>query len=145
MARQILHIDLDSFFVSVERVLNPELLDKPVVVGGHPDSRGVVACASYEARKFGLHAGMPIATARRLFPQTIFLPGNFSLYRDFSARFMAILADFSPDLEPGGLDEAFLDLTGFEPLYGPTRKTALLIKSRIKEELKITASIGIAS
>lgn len=144
MTRQILHIDLDSFFVSVEQVLNHDLLGKPVVVGGHPDSRGVVACASYDARKFGLHAGMPIATARRLCPQTIFLPGNFSLYRDFSTRFMAILADFTPDLEPGGLDEAFLDLTGFEPLYGPTRETAHRIKSRIREELEITASIGIA-
>ncbi|MBT4511147.1 MAG: DNA polymerase IV [Chloroflexi bacterium] len=145
MERQIFHIDLDSFFVSAEQVLNHDLLGKPVVVGGHPDSRGVVACASYEARKFGLHAGMPIATAHRLCPQTIFLPGNFSLYRDFSARFMDILADFSPDLEPGGLDEAFLDLTGFEPLYGPTRETARRLKSRIRDELEITASIGIAT
>ncbi len=145
MVRQILHIDLDAFFVSVEQVLNPDLQGKPVVVGGHPDSRGVVTCASYEARKFGLHAGMPIATARRLCIHAIFIPGSFSIYRDYSAKFMDILAQFSPDLEPGGLDEAFLDLTGFEPLYGPIRETAHRIKSRIREELEITASIGIAT
>lgn len=145
MARQILHVDLDAFFVSVEQVLNPDLQGKPVVVGGHPDSRGVVACASYEARKFGLHAAMPIATARRLCPQAVFIPGSYLVYREYSVRFMNILASFSPDLEPGGLDEAFLDLTGFESLYGPTRDTAFQIKSRIKDELGITASVGISS
>ena len=145
MPRQILHIDLDAFFISVEKVLNPELEGKPAAVGGHLESRGVVSCASYEARKFGLHAGMPITTARRLCPQAIFLPGNFSQYRDYSSRFMEILTNFSPDLEPGGLDEAFLDLTGFEPLYGPVSETAARIKNRIKDELEITASIGIAS
>ncbi|MFO8102191.1 MAG: DNA polymerase IV [Dehalococcoidia bacterium] len=145
MSRQILHIDLDAFFISVEKVLNPELEGKPAAVGGRIESRGVVSCASYEARKFGLHAGMPLATARRLCPQAIFLPGNFSTYRDYSSRFMEVLARFSPDLEPGGLDEAFLDLTGFEPLYGPVHETAIRIKDRIKGELGITASVGIAT
>ncbi len=140
-----MHIDLDSFFVSVERVLDAGLKGKPVVVGGHVESRGVVSCASYESRKFGLHAGMPIATAKRLCPQAIFLSGNFSAYLEYSSKFMEILSGFSPDLEPGGLDEAFLDLTGFEPLYGPVRQTAIKIKNRIKGELGITASIGIAS
>ncbi len=140
-----MHIDLDAFFISVEKVLNPELEGKPAAVGGHTESRGVVSCASYEARRFGLHAGMPISTARRLCPQAIFLPGNFGAYRDYSSRFMKILADFSPDLEPGGLDEAFLDLSGFEPLYGPVRETAIRIKNRIKGELGITASVGIAT
>ena len=144
MNRQILHIDLDAFFISVEKVLNQELKGKPAVVGGHIESRGVVSCASYEARKYGLHAGMPIATAKRLCPQAVFLPGHFSAYLEYSSKFMEILADFSPDLEPGGLDEAFLDLTGFESLYGPVRETAIRIKNRIKEELGITASIGIA-
>ncbi|MDY6911520.1 MAG: DNA polymerase IV [Chloroflexota bacterium] len=144
MARQILHIDLDSFFISVEQVFDPELRGKPAVVGGHPDSRGVVACASYEARKYGLHAGMPISTAHRLCPQAIFLPGNFARYQEYSAAFMNILASFSPDLEPGGIDEAFLDLTGFEPHYGPVRKTAMQIKERVSAELGIIASIGIA-
>jgi len=108
-----MHIDLDAFFVSVEEVLNPELRGKPVVVGGKPGGRGVVASASYEARAFGLHAGMPLITACRLCPQAIFIEGSFPKYRDASQRFMAILADFTPFLEPVGLDEAYLDVTGF--------------------------------
>ena len=95
--RTIIHIDLDSFFVSVERVFNPELNGKPVVVGGRPDQRGVVATASYESRKFGLHSAMPLVTAIRLCPHAIFIEGNFARYRDFSRRFMAILNDFSLD------------------------------------------------
>lgn len=142
--RRILHIDLDAFFVSVEQVLNPALRGKPVVVGGEPSSRGVVACASYEARAYGLRAGMPLAVAHRLCPHAIFLNGSFYRYRDTSARFLAILAEFTPDIEPLGLDEAYLDLTGFEPLYGPVKKTALRIKQRIKGELGVTASAGIA-
>ena len=96
MARQIMHIDLDAFFVSVEQVLNPGLRGKPVVVGGRPDRRGVVASASYEARVFGLHAGMPLATASRLCPQAIFIKGSFTKYRDASQRFMAIVAMIWP-------------------------------------------------
>ena len=140
-----MHIDLDAFFVSVEQVLNPRLQDKPVVVGGKPDRRGVVASASYEARKFGLHAGMPLITARRLCPQAIFIEGNFSRYRDASRRFMDILADFSPYLEPVGLDEAYLDATGFESLYGSIRQMAVKIKQRVKGESGLYASVGIAS
>ena len=104
MARRIMHIDLDAFFVSVEQALNPELKGKPVVVGGRPDRRGVVAAASYEARAFGLHSGMPLTTASRLCPQATFIEGSFTKYRDTSQKFMAILADFSPFLEPVGLD-----------------------------------------
>ena len=89
---RIMHIDLDAFFVSVEQVLNPELRGKPVVVGGKPDRRGVVASTSYEARAFGLHAGMPLTTAYRLCPQAIFIEGSFPKYRDASQRFMTILA-----------------------------------------------------
>lgn len=143
--KHILHIDLDAFFVSVERVLNPFLRGKPVVVGGDPDSRGVVACASYEARCYGLKAGMPLVVAHRLCPHAIFLVGSFYRYRDASARFQDILAEFTPDIEPLGLDEAYLDLSGFEPLYGPVRETTLRIKKRIEEELGLTASVGIAS
>ncbi|MFC1955911.1 DNA polymerase IV [Chloroflexota bacterium] len=143
--RTIIHIDLDSFFVSVERVFNPELNGKPVVVGGRPDQRGVVATASYEARRFGLHSAMPLVTAIRLCPHAIFIEGNFARYRDFSRRFMAILNDFSPFIEPGGLDEAYLDVTGFESLHGSIRQMATSIKQRIKTELSLTASIGIAS
>ena len=141
---RIMHIDLDAFFVSVEQVLNPELKGKPVVVGGKPDRRGVVAAASYEARAFGLHSGMPLATASRLCPQTIFIEGSFPRYRDASKRFMAILADFSPYLEPMGLDEAYLDATGFESIHGSIRQMAVAIKKRIKDELGLCASVGIA-
>jgi DNA polymerase-4 len=145
MIRHILHIDLDAFFVSVEQTFDRTLRGKPVVVGGDPNRRGVVACASYEARVHGLKAGMSLSVAQRLCPHAIFLRGDFSRYRDASARFMDVLAEFTPDVEPLGLEEAFLDLTGFEPLYGPVRETALRIKRRISGELGLTASIGIAS
>ena len=143
--RTIMHIDLDAFFVSVEQASNPELRGKPVVVGGKPGSRGVVATASYEARAFGLHSAMPISTAVRLCPQAIFIEGNYHHYAEVSKKFMAILADFSPFLEPMGLDEAYMDVTGFESLHGSIRQMALKIKQRVKDELGIVASIGIAS
>ncbi|MFC1950598.1 DNA polymerase IV [Chloroflexota bacterium] len=142
---RIMHIDLDAFFVSVEQVLNPELKGKPVVVGGKPERRGVVASASYEARAFGLHAGMPLSTACRLCPQATFIEGSFPKYRKVSRKFMAILADFSPFLEPIGLDEAYLDATGFESIYGSIYQMATAIKQRIKDELGFCASVGIAS
>jgi len=141
--RCILHIDLDAFFVSVEQALAPGLRGKPVVVGGRPDRRGVVASASYEARVFGIRAGMPLSQAYRLCPQAIFLQGSFPVYRDASERFMAILADFSPCLEPGGLDEAYLDITGCED-YGTPRQLALCIKERVKNEVRLIASVGVA-
>jgi DNA polymerase-4 len=140
-----MHVDLDAFFVSVEQASNPELRGKPVVVGGKPGSRGVVATASYEARAFGLHSAMPLSTAVRLCPQAIFIEGNYNHYAEVSKKFMAILADFSPFLEPMGLDEAYMDVTGFESLHGSIHKMALKIKQRVKDELGIIASIGIAS
>jgi DNA polymerase IV len=143
--RTIMHVDLDAFFVSVEQARNPELKGKPVVVGGRPGGRGVVAAASYEARKFGLHSAMPLKTAVRLCPQAIFLAGDFSRYRDASRKFMAILADYTPFLEPMGLDEAYLDVTGFESLHGSIRHMAEEIRKRIRDELGLPASVGIAS
>ncbi len=143
--RTIMHVDLDAFFVSVEQVLNPELQGKPVVVGGRRGGRGVVAAASYEARAFGLHSAMPLKTASRLCPQAIFIEGNFHRYREASKKFMAILADFSPFLEPVGLDEAYLDVTGFESIYSSIHQMAVAIKERIKDELGLCASVGIAS
>jgi DNA polymerase-4 len=145
MTRRIMHIDLDAFFVSVEQVLNPDLRGKPVVVGGKPDRRGVVASASYEARAFGLHAGMPLVTARRLCPHAIFIEGSFTTYRDASQRFTAILADFSPYLESVSLDEAYLDVTGFESIHGSINQMAVAIKQRIKDELGLPSSVGVAS
>jgi len=141
--RYILHIDLDAFFVSVEQALAPGLRGKPVVVGGRPDRRGVVASASYDARVFGIRAGMPLSQAYRLCPQAIFLQGSFPAYRDASEKFMAILADFSPCLEPAGLDEAYLDVTGCEA-YDTPYELALHIKGRVKKELKLIASVGVA-
>jgi DNA polymerase-4 len=139
-----MHIDLDAFFVAVEQVLHPELRGKPVVVGGKSSQRGVVATASYEAREFGLRSGMPLATAHRLCPHAVFIPGNYGEYRAASKRFMAILADFSPFLQPMGLDEAYLDVTGFESLHGSIREMAVKIKSSVRAELGLIASIGIA-
>ena len=143
--RTIMHVDLDAFFVSVEQVLNPELKGKPVVVGGRPGGRGVVAAASYEARAFGLHSAMPLKTAVRLCPQAIFIPGNYHRYSEASRKFMAILADFTPFIEPMGLDEAYLDVTGFESLYGSIHHMAVAIRQRVKDELGLCASVGIAS
>jgi DNA polymerase-4 len=143
--RTIMHVDLDAFFVSVEQALNPELKGKPVVVGGKPDHRGVVAAASYEARAFGVHSAMPLVTAARLCPQAIFIEGNYRRYAEASKKFMAILADFSPFQEPAGIDEAYLDATGFESLHGTIRNMAVRIKERVKNELGLVASIGIAS
>jgi len=145
MARCIFHIDLDAFFVSVEQVLNPKLKGKPVIVGGDPERRGVVASASYEARHFGIHAGMPSSTARRLCPQAIFIRSHFSIYKDASAKFMKILGDFSPHIEPLGLDEAYLDATGCIEPHGSPRQLAISLKGRINKELKLTASVGVAT
>jgi DNA polymerase-4 len=142
-APTIFHIDLDAFFVTVEQVLNPSLFGKPVIVGGRPEGRGVVASASYEARAFGIHAAMPLSRARQLCPQAIFLTGNYHRYREYSDKFMSILADYSPALEPGGLDEAYLDVTGCEN-FGSWRELAMRIKQRINKESGLVASVGIA-
>lgn len=140
-----MHVDLDAFFVSVEQALDPELKGKPVIVGGDPDGRGVVTSASYEARPFGVHAGMPLSRARRLCPRAIFIRGNYSRYQDASSRFMQVLGDFSPAIEPLSLDEAYLDVTGCEGPYGSSHQLALALKARVHEELKHTASAGIAT
>jgi DNA polymerase-4 len=139
----IFHIDLDAFFVTVEQVLNPALTGKPVIVGGRPEGRGVVASASYEARKFGIHAAMPLSRAKRLCPQAVFLVGNYRKYTEFSHGFMQILGEYSPSLEPGGLDEAYIDVTGCQN-YGSWQALALMIKERIKKETGLVASVGIA-
>ena len=144
MFRRIFHIDLDAFFVAVERVLDPSLEGKPVVVGGDPHTRGVVACASYEARPYGLHAGMPLTKAYRLCPHAVYLPGRYAHYEEASRRFMDILQQLSPFIEPLGLDEAYLDMTGFEALYGPLIQAGQEVKRRIRAELGVTASVGIA-
>src|SRR3989338_10607805 len=119
-SRVIFHIDMDAFFAAVEARDNPSLLGKPVVVGADPQKgrgRGVVSTCSYEARKFGLHSAMPISRAFRLCPQVIFLPVDMKKYAAVSERIFKILYDFTPDIEPVSVDEAFLDMTGSFHLY----------------------------
>ncbi len=145
MTRVIFHIDLDAFFVSVERVLDPSLNGKPVVVGGDPRGRGVVSCASYEARPYGLHAGMSLGEAKRLCPHAIFIAGRFEHYERASAHFMKILGDYAPYIESGGLDEAYADMTGTELLHGEPFVVAELIRRRVQQEIGNTASVGIST
>jgi DNA polymerase IV len=143
--RKILHVDMDAFFVSVEEVLNPSLKGKPIVVGGNPEGRGVVAAASYAVRRYGVHSAMPIAQAKRLCPHAIFLRGSHRHYSEYSKRMFEILKCYSPLVEPMSLDEAFVDLTGCERLHGPVMKSAEKIRNEIHEILGLNASIGIAS
>ena len=144
MARTILHVDLDAFFVAVEQARDPSLRGRAVIVGGDPDGRGVVSTASYEARRFGVHSGMALRTAKRLAPAAVFLRGHFSQYEQASRTFHAILRDYSPLVESGGLDEAYLDVTGCEAFVGSGREAAESIRGRVRHELGLTASVGIA-
>ncbi len=136
--------DLDAFFVSVEQVLNPSIKGKPVIVGGLPEERGVVASASYEAREFGIHSGMPTARAHRLCPHALFLKGNFEHYTLYSERFYEILSSFSPDITMASIDEAYLNIKGTKRLFGPPPVLAQKLKTAIKTNLHIPVSIGIA-
>ncbi len=142
--RRIMHVDFDAFFVSVEVRENSSLKGRPVIVGGKPERRGVAAAVSYEARKYGIHSGMPLSKAYRLCPRAIFIEGSFHKYRNAARSFMAILLDFSPFMEPMGIDEAFLDITGFESIHGSATAMGQKIRKRLKDELKLNASIGIA-
>lgn len=139
----ILHLDMDAFFASVEQLDDPTLRGKPVIIGG--GRRGVVSTASYEARRFGVHSAMPIATARRLCPQGIFIRGRGSRYSELSARIMACLRQFSPAVEPASIDEAYLDASGLERLFGPPEALARAVKARVAEVTGgLTCSVGLA-
>ncbi|WP_094603644.1 DNA polymerase IV [Sporomusa silvacetica DSM 10669] len=143
MQRWIIHVDMDAFFAAVEQRDNPELRGCPVIIGG-TGPRGVVATASYEARKFGVHSAMSSLEARRRCPQGIFLPADHEKYSRVSQEILHIFADFSPLVEPLSLDEAFLDVTGMEGLFASPVDIAVKIKARIKAELDLTASAGVA-
>jgi DNA polymerase-4 len=143
--RYILHLDLDAFFASVEEILDPSLGGKPLIVGAPPEQRGVVASASYSARSFGIRSAMPTAQALRLCPQAIVLPPRHKIYGEYSARMMAILREYSPLVEPLSLDEAFLDVTGCEALWGSPVELAHQLQERLTAELGLTASMGLAS
>jgi DNA polymerase-4 len=142
--RVIAHIDMDAFFASVERLDDPGLEGKPVIVGGS-SKRGVVSAASYEARKFGVHSAMPIFQAKRLCPHGIFLPVRMQRYVEVSRVVMKCLGDFSPLVEQVSVDEAYVDLTGTEGLFGPPEEAARAIKLRIHEATSLTSSIGLST
>ncbi|MEW5977561.1 MAG: DNA polymerase IV [Acidobacteriota bacterium] len=145
MTHLIFHVDMDAFFVSVEELFNPDLKGKAVVVGGDPDQRGVVSAASYEARKFGVHSAMPLVTAKRLCPHAIFLHGHRQRYADYSRRVNQILLEFSPIVEMASIDEAYLDLTGTERLYGNAMSLAHRLRATIQQRTGLSASIGVSS
>lgn len=144
MAGPILHIDLDAFFASVEERDRPELRGKPLIIGGRPDQRGVVSTCSYAARRYGIHSAMPLSEAYRRCPQGIFLPGDMAKYKRASRQVMNIYERFTPLVEPISIDEAFLDLTGCERLFGAPPTIARRIKATILAEVGISASAGIA-
>jgi nucleotidyltransferase/DNA polymerase involved in DNA repair len=141
--RSILHVDMDAFFAAVEQLDHPELRGKPVLVGGN-GPRGVVATASYEARPFGCKSAMPMAVARRLCPHAIVVRGNFARYREVSDAMFDILENFTPLIQPLSIDEAFLDLTGTQRLHGDAESVARRIKQRVRDELRLTISVGVA-
>jgi DNA polymerase-4 len=140
----ILHIDMDAFYASVEERDRPELAGQPVIVGGTPEGRGVVAAANYEVRKYGVHSAMPAATAKRLCPQAVFLRPRMDYYAEVSKQIRAIFGRYTPLVEPLSLDEAFLDVTGTEGLFGPPAELGRQIKREIRDELRLTASAGVA-
>lgn len=139
-----LHIDMDAFYASVEQVLDPTLIGKPVIIGGR-NGRGVVTSASYEARKFGVHSAMPGFQAKKLCPQGIFLPNRRRTYSEFSEKVFAILDRFSPEVHAISIDEGIVDLTGTEKLFGPPLKTADRIIKEIKAELGLPSSGGVST
>lgn len=142
--RQIIHVDMDAFYASVEQLDNPELAGKAVIVGGDPKGRGVVSAASYEARKFGVHSAMPMKRAAGLCPEAIVLPVRMGRYRDISLKMHEIFARFTPLIEPISLDEAFLDVTGSIGIWDSADEIGRAIKGAIKDETGLTASLGIA-
>jgi DNA polymerase IV len=144
--RTILHVDLDAFFAAVEQRDHPELLGRPVIVGGGgPTDRGVVSAASYEARRFGVHSAMPLREAGRLCPDGVFLPVDGAKYQSVSREVMAILRRFSPLVEPISIDEAFIDVTGSRALFGDGEAIGRAIKSAVRAEVRLTASVGVAT
>ena len=140
----ILHVDMDAFYASVEELDDPGLVGQPVVVGGTPDGRGVVAAANYAARRYGIHSAMPAARARRLCPHAVFIRSRMDRYVEVSRELRDIFARYTPLLEPLSLDEAFLDVTSSLRLFGDGQAIARRIKEEIRDELGLVASVGVA-
>ena len=141
--RVILHADMDAFYASVEQRDHPELRGKPVVVGGR-SPRGVVAAASYEARRFGIHSAMPSIEAIRRCPDAIFVRGDMAKYQRESKKIFEIFRSFTPAVEGISLDEAFLDLTGTERLHGSAARVAQALRQRVRRDTQLAVSVGIA-
>ncbi|HHJ51831.1 MAG TPA: DNA polymerase IV [Caldithrix abyssi] len=147
MTRIILHVDMDAFFAAVEQRDHPAYRGKPVIVGADPrggKGRGVVSTCSYEARKFGVHSAMPISQAYRLCPHGIYVPPNGKLYQQVSREIFEIFYEFTDAVEPLSIDEAFLDVTGSQRLFGSGEEIAKQIKRRIYQKERLTASVGVA-
>ncbi len=145
MERRIIHIDMDAFFAAVEVVRDPSLRGKPLIIGGNKeDSRGVVSTASYEARKFGVHSAMPLSQARKLCPQGIFMRGNFAHYRDASRKIRAILETVTPLVQMASIDEAYLDVSGSQRLFGGDEGIAQHIKAEIKAQTGLPCTIAVS-
>lgn len=143
----IAHVDMDAFFASVEQRDDPSLKGKPVVIGADPKEghgRGVVSTCSYEARKFGIHSAQPISKAYRLCPKAVFLRGNSTKYSAISRKLQKIFYDFTPDIEPISIDEAFLDISGCYHFYQTPLKLGKALRERIQTDLQLAASVGIA-
>jgi DNA polymerase-4 len=143
--RAIVHLDLDAFFASVEVLRNPDLAGKPVIVGGRPEQRGVVASASYPARSFGIRSAMPTARALALCPEAIVVPTRHGVYRDYSRQVMAILRTASPTVEQMSIDEAYLDLSEHVSAWDQAIDVARSIQRRVSEDVGLSASLGIAT
>ncbi len=141
--RCIVHVDIDAFFSAVEVLLNPSLKGKPVIVGGLPHERGVASTASYEARRCGVHSGMPLRKAYQLCPHGIFIRGNYQIYSAFSDKFFRLLSRYTPDVEKASLDEAYLDLTRCRPLYPSFSRTVREVKDTVEKELGLAVSLGV--
>lgn len=143
--RTIFHLDLDAFFVSVERILDPGLKGKPVIVGGDPQGRGVVAACSYEARAYGLHSAMPIRQAFKLCPKGIYLHGHYDEYIHFSNAVKNILSGYAPIIQQASIDEFYMDFTGCNKIYGSMFAFASKLQMEIHNKLSLPCSIGIGS
>ncbi len=140
----ILHVDMDAFYASVEERDQPSLVGKAVIVGGSAEGRGVVAAANYEARKYGVHSAMAAGRAKRLCPHAIFIKPRISYYAEISRQIRDIFEQYTPLVEPLSLDEAFLDASGSEAIFGPSAEIGRQIKRRIRAELNLVASVGVA-
>ncbi len=140
----IIHIDMDAFFASVEEKYNPELKNKPIGICGKISDRGVLSTANYIARKYGVHSAMPVKIAKKLCPQIILIEGNFELYKKESYEFEKICAQYTPDYEKASIDEIYLDVSKSHLLFGDTETIAKNIKKEIKDKLNLTCSIGIS-